>query len=247
MKKILILGDTHGNNLFVSQAIAIAKEHECDAILQLGDFGYWEHMDNGRGFLKKVSKTASHKDMPIYWLDGNHENHPMLWEKYGPGEYAPFWRIRENLFYIPRGTVWEWGGTTFAAMGGAVSVDKAWRTPGYSWWPEEEVRQEDLGRLAENAEDKTIDVLVTHDAPLNPLPRSMGNYKCDDMSRHHQQVIKQVAKDLQPKLHMHGHFHYFHDTDTYYGRVVGLNCDGTKDSYAILELPSLNLTFPWLQ
>ena len=38
-------------------------------------------------------------------------------------------------------------GRTVLFMGGALSVDKAWRTPGYDWFPEESITTGDLDRL----------------------------------------------------------------------------------------------------
>lgn len=126
--KILAIGDTHGNTSAICNiAIPQARKNNCDTIVQCGDFGYWEHQQEGVRFLNKVSKALVRENMTMLWLDGNHENHPLLWEKYTPaGEYG-FCMVRPNLYYMPRGTVFKLGHVTCLALGGAFSIDKEWR------------------------------------------------------------------------------------------------------------------------
>lgn len=38
--RVLIVGDTHANDEFISNISRIAIENDCDNIVQLGDFGY---------------------------------------------------------------------------------------------------------------------------------------------------------------------------------------------------------------
>lgn len=133
-KKILMVGDTHGNADHVEWAASIAEDIKADAIFQLGDFGYWEHGDDG-SFLDKCNAIAGDYGMPIYWLDGNHENHTWLRERYinntdVPRDEYGFVRIRKHLFHAPRAHTWTWNGVKFMALGGAYSVDKDWRLSG---------------------------------------------------------------------------------------------------------------------
>lgn len=125
--KILACGDTHGNtSALCNIAIPQAKKNGCEYIVQCGDFGYWEHQQDGVKFLNKVSKSLVRENIVMYWLDGNHENHPLLWEKYPENEDG-FCEVRPNLFYLPRGKVWKFGDVTCLALGGAFSIDKEWR------------------------------------------------------------------------------------------------------------------------
>lgn len=134
--RVLLLGDTHGNAYWFKQACRKAQFLGCEVILQLGDFGYWEHIDDD-DFLGKCSKYLEKYERYCVWLDGNHENHPLLWEKYGPpdikyattqeiasstleelnsglnydpGQPKDWWKIREHLYYLPRGARWTWPG-----------------------------------------------------------------------------------------------------------------------------------------
>lgn len=127
---ILVAGDLHGDPRHTLYIFQTAFAAEADAIVQVGDFGYWEHMHGGPEFLDMCSQLATENDLPLYWIDGNHENHTLLREKYGPGgpEHKPtpegFWEIRPGVYYVPRGTRWTWSGARMMGLGGAYSVDK---------------------------------------------------------------------------------------------------------------------------
>lgn len=130
--KVLSIGDTHCDSQSICNiAIPQAVRNDCKVIIQVGDFGYLEHVQAyGGKFLDTVSKHLVKHDVEMYWLDGNHENHPLLWEKYPPTEWEPpadgakFCEIRPNLWYMPRGTVFTLGHVRCLALGGAFSIDK---------------------------------------------------------------------------------------------------------------------------
>ena len=130
---ILVSGDLHGDpqhTLYIFQA---ALNNDADAIIQVGDFGYWEHVQGGDAFLDLCSDLATQNDLPLYWIDGNHENHTWLRRLYGPGgsRHKPtpegFWEIRPGVYYVPRGTRWVWSDRHLMGLGGAYSVDKFYR------------------------------------------------------------------------------------------------------------------------
>lgn len=126
--KILAIGDTHGDlTAPCNIALPQAAKHDIKLILQMGDFGYWEHQEDGKRFLDKLSKHLVRRGMEMWWFDGNHENHPMLWEKYKPSGPNGFCEIRPNLWYIPRGSVFNLGHVRCVVMGGAFSIDKGSR------------------------------------------------------------------------------------------------------------------------
>lgn len=127
---ILVSGDLHGDPQHTLYAFQTAFQAGADAIVQVGDFGYWEHMNGGDAFLDLCSHLATENDLPLYWVDGNHENHTWLRRIYGPGggRHKPtpegFWEIRPGVYYVPRGTRWVWNDVHLMGLGGAYSVDK---------------------------------------------------------------------------------------------------------------------------
>lgn len=125
----MVLGDVHGNadwlRLYVYPRAMVLG---VDLIVQLGDFGYWEHTPAGVKFLKEASDIATVAGIPLYWLRGNHDKTSFLFERYSElGDDDGFLYIRDNIFFIPDGTLWTWQGRSFRAFGGAYSVDKNWR------------------------------------------------------------------------------------------------------------------------
>lgn len=248
MRKIMVLGDTHGNSAWVNRVLKRAEFLGCDTVIQVGDFGMWEHMDDGE-FLNAVSNWSTKRNIEFYWIDGNHENFDMLFDKYQSNEQ--FWPIRHNLYYIPRGTVWEWEGFTFAGMGGAVSIDRDSRIEGRSWWRQEQIRNEDVQALEDNLGDMWVDFLFTHDAPFLP-DTGRNNYKDDPISDGHRRAMDYVVHLAHPRHHFHGHYHYFHRTeyalaDGWKVDTIGLGCDGMPDCHAVLEVDDggKRITFPW--
>ena len=250
---LLLAGDFHGNSTHAMNVFARAKRGEAEAIIQLGDLGYgwrWgqrkitgEHYDEFMGHLSKFSKQH---DIPLYWIDGNHENFDALedlMEILTPQPDGTY-QIEDNVFYIPRGTVLTFGGKTFLFCGGACSIDQGQRTMGVSWWPQEMIREENIEKCAEAG---TVDMVVTHDFPI----------ECDIIDRHldpwwgikaqHETIenrtnVSRILDASGAKRLIHGHLHirYTEMIKTKSGRdvmVVGLDCDNKpmRDSTYLLD------------
>jgi len=152
---ILLLGDVHGDYRILQQAVDEAIARDATAVIQLGDFGLFP------GNEQKFYQVCQ-SDIPIYFIDGNHDdctrwmNYETVGKVFG----------NSNLHYVPRGSVLEIDGRTIAFMGGAASIDKAWRLKdGHHWDQNEEVTQADVDRLLKNAAGKNIDMFITHCPP----------------------------------------------------------------------------------
>lgn len=227
MKRLLLQGDTHSNYGAMKLAINEAVENECDAVVQLGDFGFWPRQPFGRAFIKKTSKWAKQKGIPVYWIDGNHEDFDSF-DCHGDS----ITEVRDNLFYIPRGYAWEWNGVNLLAMGGAVSIDRDTRTPGISWFIDEQIGEQDIAKI----EGITCDVMFTHDAPLNPLER----FKNDPESEIHRQRLKRIVSMVKPETLYHGHYHRPHKTEMMreggYTTVVGLSLETGANARKVIDL-----------
>lgn len=216
--KILAIGDTHCNTSAICNvAIPQARKNDCEYIVQCGDFGYLEHEDDGRRFLHKVSKHLVRNNLIMYWIDGNHDNHPKLWAEYPPGDDG-LCLIRPNLFYVPRGTVFKLGHVTCLGLGGAFSIDREWRLeqekksgkPLTWYWPTEMITSGDCATACENAERYgPIDIMFTHEAPTG---LDIPGHHADDkwrwpLSNINRDFLREVFDEVQPKLLIHGHHH----------------------------------------
>src|SRR4051794_7894659 len=164
--RILVAGDVHRKGAWFGELCRAAQEQDADVILQVGDFGYWEHKAVGVDFLDEVEGHLAALGRDCVWIDGNHENHAMLRAAYGPGPDG-FVPVRQRLSYAPRGHRWTWDGVGFMALGGAPSFDQWMRTPGESWWPEETVTDDEAATAVAGG---PVDVLVSHDCPAGLFP-----------------------------------------------------------------------------
>lgn len=232
MAKVFFAGDVHGNLSSASYLIRMAAAHGLSEIYQVGDWGYWEAEFTGEIFLDEVSKELVAKGIILYWIDGNHENFELLYEKYnvtGPGEYT----IRPNIIYLARGTTKVIGGKKFIFCGGAVSIDKRRRIPYISWWPHEQITWHDSEITVANGQG--ADVMVLHDAPagLPKLDAYLGEFNPGvyPEAHAHRVLVENMVRAIKPKVIVHGHYHFYYVDEFDYGtgraKVHGLSCDGT--------------------
>lgn len=251
MTKVMVLGDTHGNTVWTRDKIRLAAKLKVDKIIQCGDFGLWDHSEDGVRFLDVVNEECRKVGIKFYWVDGNHENHDRLswYVKNNPKTRVGHVFIRSHILYIPRGCIWEWGGKRFAGVGGAYSIDKAYRTVGKSWWAGEQLTETQANKIIrDNSRSDPVHFLFTHDcSDQTPF---YGRLKADIESKIHRQRIDKVAKALHPTLWFHGHMHtkyewmYPLNTDaTKWAQVYGFEMDGDNWSWGILDVE--NSEFTW--
>lgn len=229
--KVLLAGDTHGNIRHVKSLIEIAVYEGCDRIVQLGDFGFWPHIED---FDAQVNRAAMEAGITFYWLDGNHENFDQL-EKEVDFNSAHPQQMYANLWYLPRGSTWEWDGCRFMALGGAYSIDKHRRVEGHSWWPQELITSAQVERAVSRGQ---VDIMLTHDTPEGgcPIPVISLHGKGDEISRGNRLAVSAVLESAKPRLLAHGHMHHRHTTKIGKTRIEGLDCDGTgRDSWIVIQ------------
>ena len=218
---IALLGDIHGNVTSLKIAINHAVAAGASSIFQLGDFELFLDQEQEANEIASVVKDSP---IPVYFEDGNHDDCSRWTQLTDITEVLP------NLFYVPRGTVFELDGRTIAVMGGAASIDKEMRLRMKRQWdPKENITPEEQDRLLKNAEGRVIDLFLTHCPPsaiielyFNPLWKLRFGVSADwtDPNEH-------IIEDLWHKLgtpHIYsGHMHR---------RIVGPN-------YRILDIDEL--------
>lgn len=232
--RILLAGDVHGNRAFVISLLDQARNLDCDRIVQLGDWGAWEHVPDGREFVRDVERHAAKRGVTILWLDGNHDNLRLALDLHPERDDEGFHIVTEHVRHIPRGHRWTWGGVRFAAFGGAYSVDKQWRLdleerrggPGTLWFPGEEMTDEEFNGLLD-ADPTPVGVLLAHDKPRASNPS--WNRKDLPACRPNQERVQAAAEALRPRLLAHGHLHHRYTDRIRVGggwcRVEGLAAD----------------------
>lgn len=227
--RILTVGDTHGNTGWWKYEIfPTAQTYEASAIVQVGDFGFWPGT-HGERYLDKVSRYSCNYEIPVFWIDGNHEWFDRLEELGAFGAEAPT-EVADGVSYLPRGYAWEWGGVRCLALGGAYSVDKEWRSPGLEWWPQEEITFPDVKRAQAKGRAK---VMFTHDVPMGVnIPGIHAEGKDTfPASRENRYRLRGVFDVVQPEVLVHGHYHIGYNARLEGCHIVGLNCDPRAAAY----------------
>lgn len=153
--------------------------------IQLGDldlFGYdhWSFNDGSR-----------------FFIDGNHDQFPKL----NP-DSNDLQEINKNLFYIPRGFVN--GKVLF--IGGAHSIDSAFRTPYYDLFNEESLNVRQFNKIRQLK--VKIEVVIAHDFPF-----FMYQKRIKEIWGHssHAKALSNFFNHFKPKLWINGHHHLYQD------------------------------------
>jgi predicted phosphohydrolase len=214
---IYIIGDRHGEEDGFSEQKLPGQSlwTSDDTVIVTGDFGYvmrgeWNNLPE-----KNKLNALAQKPYTILFCDGNHEGFDYL-EQY-PQEVrygAPVCRIRDNVFWLQRGYIYTIEGKTFFVMGGAYSVDKAFRMSyqeicGEKIWFEQELPSpEEYRRAIQNLEanNNTVDYVITHTAPRSMIPRIIHSYP-DDHDRELTGFFEWIYHDIHFTHWYLGHFH----------------------------------------
>ncbi len=215
--RVLVAGDSHGDAGYIRRLFGVAKNNNCDVLYIVGDFGFGSHKDDVK-YLDACEAMAS-EELPLYWLDGNHEDHSALREGYILPHFSeaalnsrppgPFVEIRKNIYHTWRGAQWTWGNRRFVSVGGAYSVDRNQRVKYVSWWPTEQMSTGDFNYIYDSLEHVEADVLFTHDI-LNSVDMGIGHdWKSDFPPAHgNREHLQMIADRITPKLIVHGHMHH---------------------------------------
>lgn len=238
LNRVLLVGDTHGNaHWWQGVVVVVADRLGVDAIVQVGDFGYWPGSFDGDAYLELVRAAP----VPVLFIDGNHENHPALRHDSGYPNRHPV-SLGGSLWYLPRGSQVNIAGMSVLAVGGARSIDRAHRRAGTSWFWEEAVDADDLAAIS----GLKADILLAHDAPagwdipgLLPDPALPWDWRLERPAcEEHRSRLREALDILQPKIVVHGHYHQAYDLERAESwgplRVAGLSEDGTPGAFATL-------------
>lgn len=166
----MVAGDWDANQRWAARVINHAADHGAGFVVQCGDFGYHENRGWTDVYLSHLDSVLARRGIELYWVDGNHENHPLLVQI--PIDPETGRRpITDYISHLPRGYRWCWHGQTWLALGGAHSVDRRWGRQGRDWWPEEELSTEDTARAIQGG---PADVIVAHDCPAGVATSASG-------------------------------------------------------------------------
>lgn len=204
---IYLTGDTHGMldiGRLTERFELDDKLTKQDYLIILGDAGIlWNQVDD-----EDVHRILEKLPVTTLWIDGNHENFDLL-EKY-PESYwngGRVHRISESIIHLCRGQVFEIDGRTFFTFGGGNSIDKFWRLPSVSWWPQEMPTnfeyEEGISNLEQN--NWQVDYVLTHTCPTFVARQLVTSMHPGEEPL--QEYLNHVAERLAFKEWFFGHWH----------------------------------------
>lgn len=231
---LYITGDMHGSlkgeKIFsteqenISRPEFIEKMTPNDALIVLGDFGYtWN---------KQILNTYNY-EVPTFTVDGNHDNFTILNSCPSAsmlgGEVGV---IKDKVYRLKTGEVYDFLGIKAFVFGGALSIDKALRTPYKSWWPEEIPTRDDYKRALENLEKANwdIDIFLAHTCPEDVSDNLFRYpYKVTDPTEKMLSQLEFEIKVHNPNANykfLFGHHHSFRLSEKYiclYNEIISLD------------------------
>ena len=177
---VFLTGDTHGSldfdkvRAFDELASGLTRE---DVLIILGDFGLvWG--DPPSRIEEELLAWLEDRAWTTLFVDGNHENFDLLdtlpvTQAYG----GCVQRVRAHVLRLMRGETYQIGGHRFFVCGGAHSIDKDWRVPHKSWWPQEVPSEEERAHIAQAAAQVgEVDYVLTHCPPTGQYARYRARF-----------------------------------------------------------------------
>lgn len=187
MSIVRFIGDVHGKFNRYERLI-----EDVPFSIQVGDMGV--------GFLRLREGMLTPSSNPPFdamskgrhlFIRGNHDNPEVC---------------KRHKYYIPDGTLLD---DKIFCLGGATSIDKAYRVEGIDWWRDEELSYEELDKLIVRYAELKPSVVCTHEAPqsiANEILAAFNKTKIGDSSNT-RDALERMFYLHQPKYWVFGHWH----------------------------------------
>lgn len=212
---IFVTGDTHGSFSHIASFCRERPELGADDVMiLLGDTGlnyYGDERD-----IKKKTRVANRIPMTLLCVHGNHDMRPEGIPSYGEmpwnGGIVYCDSTHPRILFAKDGSRFLLDGRSTVAVGGAYSIDKAWRLQkGYRWFPDEQPSNEVRLRTETElgASGWQIDTMLTHTCPLKyePVEAFFSNVDQHTVDKETERWLDGIENRLQYRRWFCGHFH----------------------------------------
>lgn len=235
---IFVTGDCHADfHKFSTDAFPEQSEMiKDDIVIILGDFGGIWNRDGESNSERYWLKWLNDKSFTTVFVDGNHENFDRLNSEYDVVDFhgGKAHKIRDSIYHLMRGEIFDFEGKSFFAFGGASSHDindgilspedfdteeefkqtyklwvkqnKMFRVNHFSWWAEELPSDEEIQNAENNLKnvDYKVDYVLTHCAPQSVVSFM---YMCPVNSDKLTLWFEDLQGRLDFKKWFFGHYH----------------------------------------
>ena len=170
---IYYTGDIHGNPALLVEMCRFYEMKAADTLVILGDVGVNYSLDVRDTLAKRILSSVT---PTVLCIHGNHERRPATIATYVEKEWhGGNVYVEErypSILFAKDGEVYDLNGKRTIVIGGAYSIDWMLRTPGQSWWPDEQPSDEVKACVEQKLEQIgwDVDIVLTHTAPLKYEP-----------------------------------------------------------------------------
>ena len=236
VRPIAVVGDVHSAFGWMRTVVKSAAREGVHTIIQVGDLGLdWPGAMRGR-LEARLNRLLVEHEMELICSPGNHDNVTVI--SILPVQDDGLIHWRSNIKILPKGGRTVFGELRIGGLGGALSVDKAFRREGRDWWPDEAPTREHAEHLVTGA---PIDILIAHDAPWGVPVRSSMDLPAElvDQANQTRILIREVVDYMAPAYVFCGHWHQrvIHELNHPDGRVTRvdvLNMENSREGNAVL-------------
>lgn len=201
MKKILFIGDVHGD---FNSYFQLLSQHEYDLSIQLGDMGIG--FPSTQETFNTIFPVSSKQNK---FIRGNHDN-PSVCRNHENylGDYGV---TKEGLFYIS----------------GASSIDRQWRTAGVDWWYEEELSVWQLDDMIDLYKNILPKIVISHTPPAEIIQKmfniSDNEKKVLIPTSKTTTAFTEMLNIHKPEYWIFAHMHHSFNENINITQFIGLN------------------------
>ena len=206
-----VTGDIHGN--FENYSFATRNCSPGDAIILLGDSGFNFYLNIKDMILKN---RVNESGFITYCVRGNHDARPENLDsmkkvyKEDIQNYVYMEDEFPNIFYLIDGLVYNFNGYTALVLGGAYSIDKAYRIANHwTWYEDEQLSPEEMIQIEKDCSGKDFDFVLSHTCPLSWQPQDLflSSVKQLEVDNRMETWMDNFKDKINWKYWLFGHYH----------------------------------------
>lgn len=217
---IYITGDIHGDVTRIGVFCDCKKLTSDDTVIILGDAGLnYLGGDNDSGKKRYIASLP----ITVFCIHGNHEMRPQTIDSYRETEWRGGTVFVEdkypNLLFARDGEVYDLDGKKAIAIGGAYSVDMAYRLlKGHPWFPDEQPSDEIKARVEEKLAELSwkTDLVLSHTCPkkYTPTEAFLPGLNQLTVDRSTEEWLDRIEDGLSYERWYCGHWHIAKSVDS---------------------------------
>lgn len=176
-----------------------------DILVITGDIGLvWNYGQTPFGEEKYWRNWLNNKPWTTFCTLGNHEAYNLI-ETFPIVEFygGRARKITDSIYYEIRGEIYNLNGKICLSLGGAESIDKEFRKEGISWWPQEQITEDDIRRARKNLKryNYKVDYIFTHTGGINVSSFLGFTPTISDVR------LDEILREIEYSRHYCGHYH----------------------------------------